>query len=151
MKTQSVQILCAVLAPAAFGCIQVKTESEIKPIHITMDVNLKVDKELDKAFAEESKPQPTGDFKVVRDLLDRKVAGVDKQANLVARDGATENDRLSIVEENAKRAKRFEEVAKSAGVSVEAVRARRIQKMRENVPAGSGIWLQEEDGTWKQK
>lgn len=29
------------------GCISVKTEHEIKPIHITMDVNLKVQKELE--------------------------------------------------------------------------------------------------------
>ncbi len=31
----------------AGGCIKLKTEHEIKPIHITMDVNLKVQKELD--------------------------------------------------------------------------------------------------------
>lgn len=30
----------------AGGCISLKTEHEIKPIHITMDVNLKVQKEL---------------------------------------------------------------------------------------------------------
>ena len=29
------------------GCLSVKTEHEIKPIHITMDVNLKVQKELE--------------------------------------------------------------------------------------------------------
>ena len=50
MKTP---IIVAAAALAACGCIQVKTESEIKPIHITMDVNLKVDKDLDKAFADE--------------------------------------------------------------------------------------------------
>jgi uncharacterized membrane protein len=42
----------AVLLPAAAacvagGCLSVKTEHEIKPIHITMDVNLKVQKELE--------------------------------------------------------------------------------------------------------
>ena len=29
------------------GCLAVKTEHEIKPIHITLDVNLKVQKELE--------------------------------------------------------------------------------------------------------
>lgn len=31
----------------AGGCLSIKTEHEIKPIHITMDVNLKVQKELE--------------------------------------------------------------------------------------------------------
>ncbi len=33
---------------AAGGCLSIKTEHEIKPIHITMDVNLKVQKELNE-------------------------------------------------------------------------------------------------------
>jgi hypothetical protein len=35
------------LALTAGGCLSVKTQHEIKPIHITMDVNLKVQKELE--------------------------------------------------------------------------------------------------------
>ena len=31
----------------ASGCLSMKTEHEIKPIHITMDINLKVDRQLD--------------------------------------------------------------------------------------------------------
>ncbi len=31
----------------AGGCLSIKTEHEVKPIHITMDVNLKVQKELE--------------------------------------------------------------------------------------------------------
>ena len=55
-------VFAAAAASAAVlaGCIHVKTESEIKPIHITMDVNLKVDRELDKAFSEEAKPKRRG-------------------------------------------------------------------------------------------
>ena len=48
----------AAAAATATGCIHVTTESEIKPIHITMDVNVKVDRELDKAFADENRPKP---------------------------------------------------------------------------------------------
>lgn len=31
----------------AGGCLSIKTEHEVKPIHITMDVNLKVQRELE--------------------------------------------------------------------------------------------------------
>ena len=48
----------AAAAAMAAGCIHVTTESEIKPIHITMDVNVKVDRELDKAFADENQQKP---------------------------------------------------------------------------------------------
>ena len=62
MKAELALAATAALCIAG-GCIQVKTESEIKPIHITMDVNLKVDKDLDKAFADENQQKPKGDFK----------------------------------------------------------------------------------------
>ncbi len=42
----------------AFGCLQTKHEIEVKPIHITMDVNVKVQQELQNKFKtadEESK------------------------------------------------------------------------------------------------
>ncbi len=40
-------LLLALSSSLLGGCISVKTEHEIKPIHITMDVNLKVQKELE--------------------------------------------------------------------------------------------------------
>ena len=40
-------LLLAMTAGCVNGCLSVKTEHEIKPIHITMDVNLKVQKELE--------------------------------------------------------------------------------------------------------
>lgn len=44
-------------AAAAAGCFQVKTESEIKPIevkpiHITVDINVKVDRALEDFFGD---------------------------------------------------------------------------------------------------
>ncbi len=149
MNTLKIAVVAALAAVA--GCIQVKTESEIKPIHITMDVNLKVDKELDKAFADESKDKPQGDFKAVKALLDRKAAGIDSRAMLVEREGATDDDRLLIADANAKRLKRFSEIAKSNGVPMEQVQKRHAAKMVEHVPAGSGVWYQAEDGAWRQK
>ena len=134
---------------SSVGCIQLKTESEIKPIHITMDVNLKVDKELDKTFAAEDQQQANGDYAAVKALLDRKVAGFTNTAMLEAREGATDDDKITIVEENAKRLKRFREVAQKSGTSIEAVQKRRVVKLREKSAAGT--WLQSDDGTWKQK
>ena len=136
---------------SASGCFTVKTESEIKPIHITMDVNLKVDKELDKAFADENMAKPKGDFAEIKALLDRKAAGINSKALLEARDGATDDDRILIAEANAKKLKRFNQIAKDSGVALEAVQKRSAKKLAEKIPAQSGIWLQSEDGSWSQK
>ncbi len=40
-------LLALMVAGMASGCFSLKTEHEIKPIHITMDVNLKVQKQLE--------------------------------------------------------------------------------------------------------
>ena len=37
----------ALLGGLFSGCLSLKTEHEIKPIHITMDINLKIDRQLD--------------------------------------------------------------------------------------------------------
>lgn len=140
-----------VTALVAAGCIQVKTESEIKPIHITMDVNVKVDKQLDKEFAEEKSSKPQGPFKEIKEMLDRQAAGVNNQGMLVPRDKATDDDKILIAEANAKRTQRFQTIAKDSGVSLEAVQKRYAGKMRERTPAGSGVWYQDDAGKWLQK
>ena len=150
MNLRTTLLVSAALLSAA-GCFTVKTESEIKPIHITMDVNLKVDKELDKAFADENMAKPKGDFAEVKALLDRKVAGINSKALLEARDGATDDDKILIAESNAKKMKRFNQIAKDSGVALEAVQKRSAKKLAEKIPSGSGVWLQSEDGTWFQK
>ena len=150
MNIRTSLLVSATLLSAA-GCFTVKTESEIKPIHITMDVNLKVDKELDKAFADENLSKPKGDFAAIKALLDRKVTGIDSTAMLVAREGATDDDRILIAESNAKKLKRFNQIAKSSGVALEAVQKRSAKRFAEKLPAGSGIWLQSEDGSWSQR
>ena len=150
MNIRTPLLVSAALLSAA-GCFTVKTESEIKPIHITMDVNLKVDKELDKAFANEDMKKPQGDFKEIKALLDRKVAGINSKALLEARAGATDDDRILIAEANARKLKRFNQIAKDSGVALEAVQKRSAKKLAEKIPAGSGVWLQAEDGIWFQK
>ena len=150
MNIRTSLLVSAALLSAA-GCFTVKTESEIKPIHITMDVNLKVDKEIDKAFADENMAKPKGDFAAVKALLDRKVAGITNKAMLEPRDGATDDDKILIAESNARKLKRFNQIAKDSGVALEAVQKRSAKKIAEKIPAGSGVWLQAEDGSWAQK
>ncbi len=148
MKT-TMTMTAAAAALCMAGCIQVKTESEIKPIHITMDVNLKVDKDLDKAFADESQQKPRGNFKAVKAMVDRKAAGMTNRAMLEALQGATDEDRILIADENAKRIKRFSEIAKENKTTLEAVQKRYAARMRAKVPAGT--WYQDDDGKWLQK
>ena len=136
---------------AAVGCISVKTESEIKPIHITMDINLKVDKEIDKAFADENQAKPKGAFKPIKEMLDRQAAGVSNLAMLEARAGATDDDKILIAEANAKKMKRLSAIAKDSGVALEAVQKRSAKKFVEKVPTGSGVWYQDDAGRWLQK
>ncbi len=47
-------VILVLLSVALGGCISVKTQHEVKPIHITMDVNLnvKVDKALNDFFGD---------------------------------------------------------------------------------------------------
>lgn len=148
MKVQ-LALAAAAAACIAGGCIQVKTESEIKPIHITMDVNLKVDKDLDKAFADENNEKPKGNFKAVKAMVDRQAAGITNRAMLEERNGATDDDRLLIAEENARRMKRFGEVAKSNGTTIEVAQKRYAAKLREKLSAG--VWFQDDSGKWSQK
>ena len=147
----TVQTLTVFAVACAAGCLNVKTESEIKPIHITMDINLKVDKELDKAFADENQQKPQGNFVAIKEMLDRQAAGITNRAMLEARDKATDADQLLIAESNARRLKRFADVAKSSGVSLESVQRRHAAKWREKVPAGTGVWYQDDSGAWLQK
>jgi len=144
-------VLTSLSLLAAVGCLSVKTESEIKPIHITMDVNLKVDNELDKVYADENDARKQGHVKEVKDLMDRQVAGLTSKAMLEARKGATDDDRIAIAEANDRRLKRFQEIAKSSGVSLESVQKRYARKMFEKIPAKSGVWYQDDAGAWKQK
>lgn len=154
MKTAKSAIAPAMALMAAFaicGCFHVKTESEIKPIHITMDVNLKVDKELDKAFAGDSMKKPQGNFAEIKEMMERQAAGYNNMAMFVPREGATDDDKILIAETNARNMKRFNEIAQSSGVAIEAVQKRQAKKRRENIPDGSGVWYQDESGEWKQK
>jgi hypothetical protein len=55
MKKCTLCITCAILSPLFWACTQHKIEVapvEIKPIHITIDVNVKIDRALDDFFGD---------------------------------------------------------------------------------------------------
>jgi len=108
-----------------------------------------VDKELDKAFADEDQQKPEGNFRAVKAMIDRQAAGITNKAMLEERTQATDEDRLLVAEENAKRLRRFSEIAKSSGTTLEAVQRRYAGKIREKIP--SGTWYQDDAGKWLQK
>ena len=57
---RSALFFCVTAALATTGCVHVKTDPiEVKPIHITVDVNVKVDKALDDFFGDLDKKSTT--------------------------------------------------------------------------------------------
>ena len=57
LRTASLLLFAGSAASFSAGCFQVKTESEIKPIevkpiHITVDINVKVDRALEDFFGD---------------------------------------------------------------------------------------------------
>ena len=58
---------------------------------------------------------------------------------------------ILVAESNARRLKRFREIAQSSGVGIEAVQKRYAKKMQARISADSGVWYQDDDGSWKQK
>lgn len=142
-------VLATLLLAFGAGCLSVKTEHEVKPIHITMDVNLKVDKEIDKAFDENNRPQPPKHFHDIRDMLDRHVVGIDNRGYIAVRGELTDDEKLIVTEENEERARRYREVAQKSGVSLESAEKRGAARHRKHAPSGKGILYQDENGVWK--
>lgn len=60
MKRQTIIIPLAALTLNFSGCLSVRTQPlEVKPIHITVDVNVKVDRALDDFFGDLDKKSST--------------------------------------------------------------------------------------------
>ena len=84
-------------------------------------------------------------------MLDRQAAGVNSLSMLEARSGATDDDKILIAEANAKKMQRLAKISKDSGVALETVQKRSAKKLFEKIPAGSGVWYQDESGKWLQK
>jgi len=150
-RPTTILLVPTLAATVLTGCFTVKTESEIKPIHITMDINLKVDKDIDRSFSDENIIKPGAKFSEVKDMLNRKVAGITSVGMLEPRSGATDHDKVMIIEANTRRKQRFAEIAGANGVSIGVVQNRFATLVRERLPVGSGVWYQDTSGNWRQK
>lgn len=138
----SVNLALAALAFA--GCLSVKTEHEVKPIEINMNINLKMDKQLEEMIAKEEKPS-------IKALLDRGVVGIDNKSMLIPRGALTSAELEHVTESNSRRKERLEAVAKENGGTYDEAAAAAAAKMVERLPSGKGIWYQKPDGDWVQK
>ena len=135
-------LVCVFAAVTVSGCLSVKTEHEIKPIHITMDINLKVDAQIDKAIAESEKPD-------VKKLIERGAVGIDNKMMLVPRGALSSDEMEAIMQSNAK-AKEFQtKIAAENNTTVEEIQKRGLAKVAERLSPGA--WYQEADGNWIQK
>lgn len=131
-------------AVALAGCLSVKTEHEVKPIEINMNINLKLDKQLEELVAKEEKPS-------VRELLDKGAVGIDSKSMLVPRGSLTSAEFELVAESNAKRKERLQNMARENGGSYDDVASAAAQKMVARIPDGKGVWYQKPDGEWARK
>lgn len=146
----SVAALAALFVVPSGGCLAVKTEHEVKPIHITMDVNLKVDREIEKTMEAENRTPPPG-AEIIRSMADSGLIGMDNRGYFVARGEISEEQRDAIDDYNSARRAKMVEIAASTGVSRADVEKRRVVKIRQRLPEGKGLWYQLDDGSWTQK
>ena len=134
----------AIAALALVGCLSVKTQHEVKPIEINMNINLKLDKQLEEMVAAEEKPS-------IKDMLDSGKIGIDNKSMLVPRGALTSAEFEYVTEANSKRKERLTAMANENGGSYDDIAAAAAAKFVDRLPAGSGVWYQAADGNWLQK
>lgn len=102
------------------GCLSVKTEHEIKPIHITMDINLKVKQDVEN-YLNDAKNRSRARRPQIEALVDSGKAVECETGYLELKDGAGEADAQLVKDENADRKQHFEAIAKERGKTPEEV------------------------------
>lgn len=133
----SMALLCA-------GCLTVKTEHEVKPIHITMDINLKVDQQIESAMNDNSKPD-------MKRLIDNGAIGLGKDGLFApSPNGSLSSSELEYVAKaNGDHKARMAKIAEDNGITVAEVAARGKVMFLER--AKPGAWYQDDAGKWLQK
>lgn len=133
------------LSAAVFaGCLAVKTQHEVKPIEINMNINLKLDKQLEEMVAKEERP-------TIKALMEKGVVGIDNKAMVVPRGQLSSAELEHVVEVNAKFKERLEAMARENGGTYDETAAAAAAKFVERLPEGKGLWYQKPDGEWTQK
>ncbi len=142
-------IAVAAVIASGTGCLSVKTEHEVKPIQITMDVNLKLDKALEQEL-EGQKKAPPKNFDQLKALYARGAVGMDYRGYTVVRGDVTDEERDIVEDMNAKRRVRIGEMAESTGKKRGEVETAYAEKVRDNY-LSAGSWYQDAEGKWLQK
>lgn len=147
------------------GCTShhVKIEPvEIKPIHLVIDNNMKVDKALDDFFGDldnGTKSASNGHSASIKEdmatripaidaLKDQGIVGDNNKGLLEYRSDNKPQQEL-VNAENRDRSAVYEAIGKSEGAAATPVAERRAKKIAES--GASGHWLQKADGTWYQQ
>ncbi len=148
-KNTCIFIAAAAAIAAQTGCLSVRTEHEVKPIQITMDVNLKLDKALEQELENEKKT-PNKYFEVLKAMYARGVVGMDNRGYTVIRGDVSDEERDIVEDMNAKRRVKIGELAESNGKNRADVEKAYAEKVRDNFLA-VGEWYQDAEGKWLQK
>ncbi len=136
------------LAAACCGCLAIKTEHEVKPIKISMDVNLKVDKALDNAIESEQR-KPPAHFEELKAMVQSGKIGLGRNGSFVPRLELTQEESDILEESTAAWTTRLSEIAKETGSTLSAVRKSHAEKALARMKPGT--WYQDESGAWTQK
>ena len=138
----------ALLAALCAGCLAIKTEHEVKPIKISMDVNLKVDKALDNAIESEQR-KPPAHFEELKAMVQSGKIGLGRNGSFVPRLELTQEESDILEESTAAWTTRLSEIAKETGSTLSAVRKSHAEKALARMKPGT--WYQDESGAWTQK
>jgi uncharacterized protein YdbL (DUF1318 family) len=147
-KEMYLYIALAAAVAANTGCLSVKTEHEVKPIQITMDVNLKLDKALEQELENEKKAPPKH-FEQVKAMFKRAAVGMDNRGYIAVRGDLTDEEKEIVEDANAKRRVRMGELAEQTGAKRADVEKMRAEKMVDHL--SEGAWYQDAEGKWLQK
>lgn len=175
MNRSLIATVSALTAATLTGCfshtVDVKPV-EVKPVHITLDVNLKVDKELDNYFDESKSAEPATstpatqpkqgevDYSreamiqrykarkaVIADLKARGVVG--ENSNGLLAFVTTKQEQESVVrEENRDRRQLYKLIAEKNNQTREVIGARAALRHAERAKAGEYLM---QNGEWKKK
>lgn len=165
--------LPAILPFLVLGCIQTKSEVEVKPIEvevkpmqISIDLNVKVDKALDQALDQAQKPAAVApdsekgriyasmraSRNQVNALRDAGKVGEGRNGLLAIRVEDSElntAEKLLVAQTNADRERLYGIIAGEQHTTPAFVAERRNARARER--AKTGAWLQDTDGNWSRK
>lgn len=162
MNKSSLVTAAAMAVAALAGCIH--TSHKIEPIHITLDVNLKIDNDLDKFFASrETSPEAAKANEraamrerfrarepLITELKAKGAVGEAQNGFLATVNGELDADAKKLMnEENADRGKLFAAIAAKQGTTSDLVAKRRVSRNAER--AKPGDYIMDADGKWTRK